>query len=109
MNIEIIITAAVTLGILLVLWMLKGAMVTPAPVGEGQLITTVIRVTGGAPELQRTIDALVWVTQNGGPRSRVVIEDAGMDAETRKMAELLARDNESVSLCRKGDLLLHNG
>lgn len=74
------------------LWLLRGVMLTPVRKGENQAITLVLRVTGRAKELEHTVDGLVWLIQNGTIPAELILLDDGMDEETRNAAELLAAD-----------------
>ena len=70
---------------------LNGVMLTPVRAGANERLSVVITVTGAAPELENTVDALLWLNQNGTLRAQVLVRDAGMEQETRRAAELLER------------------
>ena len=53
---------------------------------------------GPAPELEQTVDGLLWLIHNGTLRADLVIRDAGMDQETRRAAEALAGGGSGVEL-----------
>ena len=84
--------------ILLILWLLRGVMLTPVRHGKHQHMTIVLTVSGPAPELEQTVDGLLWLIHNGTLRADLVIRDAGMDQETRRAAEALAGGGSGVEL-----------
>jgi len=77
--------------LMLLLWLLRGVMLTPVHTGENEHVSVVLTVTGAAPELENTVDALLWLSHNGTLRAQLLVRDAGMDPDTRQTAELLAR------------------
>ena len=79
--------AAVILG--LFWWYLRGLLLTPVRLGKEEKLSLVLTVSGPAPELENTVDALLWLIRNGTLSGQIVLRDAGMDAETRHAAELL--------------------
>jgi len=89
--------------VMLLLWALRGVLLTPVRLGKHESLTLLLRVEGRAPELERTADALLWLLADGVLPGELVIEDAGMDAETLAVARLLARDNERVTVWEKED------
>lgn len=92
MLVNICISILITAVILLVLWLLRGVMLTPVRRGAEQEITVVLSVTGESKELENTVDGVLWLIQNGTLPASLVIEDAGMDADTRRAAEALTKD-----------------
>lgn len=82
---------AAAAALMLLLWLLRGVMLTPVRAGANERLAVVITVTGAAPELENTVDALLWLGQNGTLRAQVLVRDAGMEEETRRAAELLER------------------
>ncbi len=70
-------------------------------VGGGHTDITVIVSSGDSPgELEHSVKGLQWLMYNGElPRTTsIIIEDAGMDLETARVAQILARENPSVIL-----------
>ena len=64
----------------------------PPKIGSADLtITTVIRAKGDSPCLEQAVGGLVWLRQSGMDMD-IVIEDAGLTARQRQMAEILARE-----------------
>jgi len=88
-------TATVTLAILaaaivlLLLWMLRGAVFLPVRPGKGQQLTLLLRVSGSGEGLEQTLRALLWITENGTLPGSIVVEDAGLDTDAKETLALL--------------------
>ncbi|MCC8077315.1 MAG: hypothetical protein LUG15_04370 [Oscillospiraceae bacterium] len=72
-------------------WLLRGWLLTPVPLGENQSLVLVLTVCGAAPELEQTVDALCYLRERGCPQFALLLRDAGMDEATAMTAEALAR------------------
>ena len=77
--------------LLLLLWLLRGAMLTPVRIGRNAHLEFTLTVTGECPELEESIDALLWLRENGTIRADITVRDEGMDAQTRLTANILER------------------
>ncbi|MGI5936529.1 MAG: hypothetical protein ACOX7I_06995 [Oscillospiraceae bacterium] len=95
---DIIIAAVVAAAIILLMWLLRGVMLTPVKKGKNQKLTVTLKVTGPSPELENTVDGLLWLVRNGTLPAEIVIEDAGMDSETRQAAELLCSRGAIINI-----------
>ena len=91
MLLNIVIALLAALGLTLLLWLLRGVMLTPVRLGKHQQLALVLTVSGESPELENTVDRLLWLMENGTLRGQLLLRDAGMDDETRQVAELLDR------------------
>lgn len=91
MLLKILFAVAAAAVLILVLWLLRGVMLTPVRTGKNQQLSVVLTVSGSSPELENTVDGLMWLRQNGTLHAQLVVRDAGMDRETREMAEILER------------------
>lgn len=91
MLLNIVIALLAALGLSLLLWLLRGVMLTPVRLGKHQQLALVLTVSGESPELEHTVDSLLWLVENGTLRGQLLLRDAGMDDETRRVAELLER------------------
>lgn len=87
--------------VLILCWYLRGVMLTPVRRGRNQDITMHIKVSGPAPELEETVDGLLWLLSDGVLPGRIILEDQGMDEETREIARRLAECNRKVALWTK--------
>ena len=99
-----ILLCAVAAGLIVVfLWSLKGTLLLPVRCGRRTALEIRLAVSGAEPRLEETLSALVWLRENGTLKGSIVIEDRGMDAETREMARLLSRRWDCVSLGWDGE------
>lgn len=88
---NILVAAAVAVLAFMLIWLLRGIVLTPVPRGRNIDIRIVLTVSGGAGELENTVDALAWLRKNGTLDAEIEVHDAGMDEETAHVARLLAR------------------
>lgn len=95
---KLLIVCALSVGLLLLLWYVRGVLLTPIRMDGSVQGTIVLRVTGPAPTLEQTIDSLRWLQQNGTLPIKILVIDAGMDEGTRRIA---------AALERKGEIILH--
>ena len=82
--------------LLLAVWYINGALVTPVEGGKNISLQIYVRALGSAPELEHTICGLLWLIDNGTIPGEIVICDMGMDEYTRMTAQLLARDDSRI-------------
>lgn len=95
---QIAISALIVAAILLILWGLRGFLLMPLKKGKNTALTVHIRVTGPEPRLEETLDALLWLNENGTLPANIVIEDCGMDDETRAVAHIASKSRGSISI-----------
>ena len=50
--------------VLFLCWKLHGVMLTPVCRGKGQSLELILRVSGASPELEATVDGLLWRLSN---------------------------------------------
>lgn len=91
MLIKILAAFGAAAAVMLVLWALRGIMLTPVRIGKNAELELLIRVSGPCPELEDMLDALMWLRQNGTLSAAVRVIDRGMDCETEAMARLMER------------------
>ena len=78
--------------------MLRASALLPVRPGRAQTLTVTIRSRGDDPALESTVNALLWLRENGTLPAEIVIEDGGMSAETRLLARLLEKKHACVCL-----------
>lgn len=79
------------------LWAVRGALLTPIMIGKNEKIRIVLTVCGASPNLQNTVESLMWFRENGTLVCEIIVEDGGMDNETRQIAEIM-RNNGLITL-----------
>ena len=80
---------------------LRGSALLPVRPGRNQTLTVTIRSEGDDPSLESTVNALLWLRENGTLPAGLVIEDGGMSAETRLSARLLEKKYDCVQTLSK--------
>lgn len=75
----------------LLLWVVRGSMLTPVRIGRNARLEMRLTVSGTCPELEESVDALLWLRENGTIRADIVVSDRGMDENTRLAAAILER------------------
>ena len=103
---DIVIVLLATTGIICCVRFVYGLMLLPVR-GKGCSVSTVIRAEGDCPELQKVYDGAKWLAAQGG--FRVVVLDAGMSGETRRIAQRLEKDGsvEIYTVDKWHELMLH--
>ena len=82
-----ILLCAVAAGLVVVfLWSLRGSLLLPVRCGRNTRLELRLRISGPEPALEETLCALVWLRENGTLKCPIVVEDCGMDEETRQTA-----------------------
>lgn len=99
-----ILLCAVAAGmVVLILWSLKGALLLPVRCGRKTDLEIRLAVSGSEPRLEETLCSLVWLRENGTLRCRIIIDDCGMDDDTRETARLLAKRWDCVDIGWDGE------
>lgn len=91
MFLNVLLSLAIAIGIFALIWLLRGIVLTPVPRGKNMAMKVVIDVSGEAFELENTVDALLWLRNNGTLDAEIEVRDSGMGEETAKIAQLLKR------------------
>ncbi|NCB50801.1 MAG: hypothetical protein EOM54_02795 [Clostridia bacterium] len=104
MFVKILISALIAAAIIVGLWALRGFLLMPMKLGKNSSLTVKLRVDGPDPRLEQTLDGILWLRENGTLPADIVIEDCGMDTETREVARIAAKSRAGVSLCRRGEV-----
>ncbi|MGE4354595.1 MAG: hypothetical protein AB7D36_10995 [Oscillospiraceae bacterium] len=94
--------------VILAVWYINGALVTPVVGGKNIGIQVCVKASGSAPELEHTVSGLLWLVENGTINGEIVIVDDEMDDYTRLTAEMLAKDDDRIHLGVLGDLWSRN-
>ena len=78
-------------------WLLLGRLL--APIGTKGPIWAVLPASGDGQNLEHDLRGLLWLRQSGMACLRVVIADCGLNDQGRKLAALLSRREEDVTVC----------
>ncbi len=91
MLLDILAAAAIAAALTGLFWLIQSLIFRSVPAGRNTELKLDIGVKGSAPELEQTVDALLWLRHNGVLQCEIYIVDEGMDCKTRQMAELISR------------------
>ena len=89
--------------VLLLLWMLRGAVLLPVRLGKELSLTLVLRASGSGDGLEQAVRALLWMMENGTLSGTIVIEDAGLSPEAREAAALLQARYDRIYIRTSGE------
>lgn len=93
-----LLAAGIAAAVLWLCWKVRGVMLTPVRRGQNQTLRLVLHVSGASPELEETVDGLLWLIGDGVLPGTVELLDDGMDEETREIARRMARGQRNVTL-----------
>jgi hypothetical protein len=97
--------SVIIFAVLLVLWYFSRIMLSWTGRRGDSGVFTLISADGDGDSLEHTVQSLKMLNENGSLVSRVIIVDTGLSPDGRKLAELLARDNESLlSICKPSEV-----
>jgi len=92
MLLRFVVAAMVVAVVGILCWLLRGVFFTPITPGRNEHLQLTVVVSGPAPSLEQTVDAIMWLRANGTLPVELLIADEGMDAETAKIAATLAKN-----------------
>ncbi len=95
---EICLASAMMLGLMLAVRLVKSMLLMPVKASRNIRASLVLRAEGSCPALEHTAQAALWLLHSGAVEGKLIIADAGLDTESRTVAELLARDTSTVTL-----------
>jgi len=97
MFVYMILSLCVSAALFLLIWTLRGRMLSPIVLGENMRLEIILTVCGDAPELENAVNCLLWLKKNGTLSGDIILQDKGMDGETLKIAEAFFK-NEELSI-----------
>ena len=95
MLVNILAALAVSALLALVIWLLRGHMLTPVRAGEDLRLTVVVEVSGSGEGLEAAVRAIAWLRENGTLPCEIEIRGSGLSEAARETAEALARDGRA--------------
>lgn len=72
--------------LMLIIWALKGVLLTPVKTGGGTDIEIDLRISGAEPSLEQTLRGLLWLRENGTLKANIRIIAHEPDELTRHIA-----------------------
>ena len=95
---KIVLSLALSLAFLFLLWSIKGWLLRPVIGGKNACLTVTVSVKGAARGLEQTVSGLKWLRKNGSLRADILIVDEGLEPEAAELARLLSEDDMSVQV-----------
>lgn len=89
--------------VILIIEYIKNRLLFPIRAGKNMKISAVIKISGSAPELESVVRALDGVTEK--KKIRIFIVDCGMDDETKKISNLIAKKDDMRLIVEKEEFL----
>jgi len=86
-------------GAVFLIWRLRGWFCCPVRGTADARLHAVIAAGGSPAGLEQSVNGLRWLIRSGKLDCDILIVDAGLDAEARLLARLLARDDPRIHLC----------
>ena len=77
---------------------LRASALLPVRPRDSQTLTVTLRASGDDPYLENTVNALLWLRENGTLPASIVIEDGGMSASALLTARLLEKKHACIRL-----------
>lgn len=103
MLVDFIVGLAIAAILLIMLWALKGLLLTPISSGENTCISIELRVRDSEPKLEQTIKGFVWLRDNGTLKANLCIDTHDADAAAKHIAEAYAEKYGYITLSKDGE------
>lgn len=108
MAINIMVGLALALGIVLLIWSIRGLMLTPVKDSSAIGLTMLVRLSGADPGLEHCLDGLIWLRENGTIKADIRIEAIEPDEATRHICSAYVKDYRFISFTEYGDCQCRN-
>ena len=103
MLVDFIVGLSLAAILLIMLWALKGLLLTPITSGENTSISIELTVCDSEPKLEQTIKGFVWLRDNGTLKANLYIDTHDADAATAHIAEAYAEKYGYITLSKDGE------
>lgn len=71
----------------LIIWSIKGLLLTPVRLGKNTAARIILRINGAEPALEYTLRSLIWLRENGTFKADMLITAHEPDELTRGIAK----------------------
>ena len=103
MLVDFIVGLSLAAVLLIMLWALKGLLLTPITSGENTSISIELTVRDSEPKLEQTIKGFVWLRDNGTLRANLRIDACNADSAAKHIAESYAEKYGYITLSKDGE------
>ena len=66
----------------LIIWSVKGLLLTPVRLGRSTDAELILRIHGAEPTIEYTLRSLIWLRESGTLRADIAIKTENIDEET---------------------------
>ena len=98
MIVDFIVGLTIASILLILLWSVKGVLLTPISSGENTLICIDLSVSGKEPMLEQTIKGIIWLRENGTLKAKVHINTQNADTAAKHIARCYADMYDYITL-----------
>jgi hypothetical protein len=100
---QIILAVVICGAILIVLWAIRGLLLTPVRTHDGAEVFSVVRLEGDGAGAEETIRGLLWLRDSGKIQGKIIIAIGDVTADAVKRAAIVA-DNYGIYFCPVSEL-----
>ena len=98
MIVDFIVGLTIASILLILLWSVKGVMLTPISSGKNTLLSIDLNVSGKEPMLEQTIKGIIWLRENGTLKAKVHINTQNADTAAKHIARCYADMYDFITL-----------
>ncbi len=81
----------------LIIWLVKGLLLTPVRLGKNTDAGLILRIHGPEPAAEYTLRSLIWLRENGTLRADILIKTENIDDETRSVLRRFAAQYRCIN------------
>ena len=81
----------------LIIWSVKGLLLTPVRIGKNTDADIILTVHGAEPAMEYTLRSLIWLRENGTLRAEIAIYARDIDGETRSILRRFAAQYRCIN------------
>lgn len=108
MAINIMVGLALALGIVLLIWSIRGLLLTPVKGSSALDLTVLVRLRGTEVGLEHCLDGLIWLRENGTLKADIRIEAAEPNGAARDICRAYVKDYQFISFTEYGECSCRN-
>ena len=87
MTLNFVVGFAAAAILMLIIWAIKGLLLTPVRTGDSTDIEIDLHLRGAEPALEQTLRGLLWLRENGTLKANIYVKASRPDEITRHIAQ----------------------
>lgn len=103
MSVEFLVGLAIALILFILLWSIKGLLLTPISGGKSTRLSVDLSLSGSEPKLEQTLKGIIWLRENGTLKANVRINTVNTDTATLHIARAYADKYGFITLSEDGE------